>query len=138
MVATEARDGSEIALRYALGRGKRRSKTFCTLSRRWQQAVRECEAAQSKLAAIETSDAYKGLQCLCWHLGPRGSLRRRYCAAGFRGVQQLCHGLRSCVEFLRANRSNRSNSEEVGEPNGVPAVVLPPSTPGVLQDAVPC
>ena len=138
MVATETGDGAEIALRYALGRAQKAEQDACTLARRWQQAVRECEALRSKLAAIEDSDEYQGMQSLCGPLGPQGSLRRKYCAAGFRGVRHLHHGLRSCVDFLRANRSNRSESEDVGQPNGLPAMAAQPSAPGVLQNAEPC
>jgi hypothetical protein len=116
MEATEIKDRSETALRYALQRVKAAEEKACRSYRQRQEVLRENGAARAKLAAmehaneslrakltsIENSSEYKSLQVLDSLVMPCGSLRRRFCGASFRGVRQLCRDLRLCVQLLHS------------------------------------
>ena len=113
MDVTKADDQGQLALRHAFDRARAAEWEATTYARRWQEAMRDCEAAQTRLAAIESSYVYRVLRSLARRLAPAGSLRRRFCAANSRGVQRLCRGARSCVESLGVVRPPRSESNVI-------------------------
>jgi hypothetical protein len=154
MMATETNDRLEAALQYALDRLRTTESQLSQTVRLQQQTAAESAGLRAELAAIEEScatlrrtllatedsDEYKSLQWLQRVVVPSGSLRRRFCAAGFRNARRLGHGLRSCLKLLHSDRPIRSSlrpSEDAQKPLALPAAENRPLTPGDAQDQEP-
>jgi hypothetical protein len=131
-------DRSQIAMRYALDRLRKLEFDADDFSRRWQDALRQCEAVQQKLTAIEKSDEYKSWRRLCQLFGPPGSRRRRFSAACFRAARRLFCSLPFCAGSSRVADSHPSLPQTVGEANeGAMATVDQPLAASGPQEARP-